>query len=186
MMRRREPQDELAGGVPSTVEVDGGDHGLHRVGEDRRLVAAAGRVLALAEQQARAEPELGRDLGEHLGVDDRGAQLGELAFGQLGVLGEHVVGDDDPEHGVAEELEPLVRHVLGVLGAARPVRERPSDQLGVAELEPENGVEPERGFASIASSDDVRLRTANSRAGRRRSRRRRAPCAGRRGPRRRR
>src|SRR4051794_33116508 len=35
-----EPEDELACDVPTGVEVDGGDDGLHRVGEDRRLVAS--------------------------------------------------------------------------------------------------------------------------------------------------
>src|SRR6266545_1148439 len=72
--RLEEPQDELAGGVPSTVEVDGGDHGLHGVGEDRRLVASACRFLAFAEEQQPAHPRLAGDLGEHITVDDRGAQ----------------------------------------------------------------------------------------------------------------
>jgi hypothetical protein len=34
-----------------------------------------------------------------------------------------VVGDDDAEHGVAQELEALVRRVAGVLGAPRSVDE---------------------------------------------------------------
>jgi hypothetical protein len=34
-----------------------------------------------------------------------------------------VVGDDDPEHRVAEELEPLVRDPPGVFGAPRAVDE---------------------------------------------------------------
>jgi hypothetical protein len=35
-----------------------------------------------------------------------------------------VVGDDEAEHGVAEELEALVRALTGVLGAPRAVDER--------------------------------------------------------------
>jgi hypothetical protein len=35
-----------------------------------------------------------------------------------------VVGDDQAEHGVTEELEPLVRAVPRVLGTPRTVRER--------------------------------------------------------------
>ena len=43
----------------------------------------------------------------------------------IGVGGEDVVGDDQPEHGVAEELQSLVGQLTRVLGAPRPVREGP-------------------------------------------------------------
>ncbi len=43
------------------------------------------------------------------------------------------VGDDQAEHGVAEELEPLVRLVARVLGAPRPVRDREREQVEVVE-----------------------------------------------------
>jgi hypothetical protein len=48
------------------------------------------------------------------------------------------------EDGVTEELEPFVRQCVGMLCAVRPVRERAIDQLGVAELEPEDGVQAAR------------------------------------------
>src|SRR5690242_5230429 len=57
-------EHEPRGGLDAAVEVHGGDDGLHRVGEDRRLRPAAGRVLALAEAQRRTEVELLRDLRE--------------------------------------------------------------------------------------------------------------------------
>jgi hypothetical protein len=41
-----------------------------------------------------------------------------------------VVGHDHAEHGVAEELEPLVRGVARVLGAPGAVRERGCELLG--------------------------------------------------------
>jgi hypothetical protein len=44
-----------------------------------------------------------------------------------------VVGDDHPEHRVAEELEPLVGVVARVLGAPRPVDERGGENLGGVE-----------------------------------------------------
>src|SRR6266511_1626555 len=136
-----QPQHELARRVPPAVEVDGRDHGLHGVGEDRRLVAAARRGLALAEQQRRAQVRLARHLGDHLTVDDRGAQLRQLALGHIRVLGEHVVGDDEAEDGIAEELEPLVRQRVGVLRAVGAVGERAVDQRRVAELEPEHALD---------------------------------------------
>ena len=53
------------------VEVDRGDHRLHRVGEDRRLRPAARRVLALAEPQRGAEVDLAGELGQHLRAHHR-------------------------------------------------------------------------------------------------------------------
>jgi hypothetical protein len=43
------------------------------------------------------------------------------------------VGGDQPEHGVAEELEPLVRVVTRVLGAPRPVRDGQGEEVDVVE-----------------------------------------------------
>jgi hypothetical protein len=44
-----------------------------------------------------------------------------------------VGGDDQAEHGVAEELEPLVRVVARVLRAPRAVRDREGEQVEVVE-----------------------------------------------------
>ena len=90
------------------VEVDRPDHRLDRVGHDRGLVAPAGGLLAAAEQQELAEPERAADLGQRPGVDHGRAQLGQLALGQVGVGAVEGVGDDQPQHRVAEELQPLV------------------------------------------------------------------------------
>jgi hypothetical protein len=125
--------DQLGGRRPAAVEVDGADDGLHGVGQDRGLLPPAGRGLALAEQQERAQVEAGRHLGEGLGVHQRGPDLGQLAFGQVGVGEEQVVGDHQAQHGVTEELEPLVgRGALG-LGAPRPVGQGAGQQLRVGE-----------------------------------------------------
>ena len=103
--------------VPAAVEVDRADDGLHRVGEDRRLLAAARLVLPFAQQHRRPQMQLGRQLGQHPGVDDRGAHLRQLPLGQQGVGAKDVIGDDQPEHGVAEELETFVRVRAGGLRA---------------------------------------------------------------------
>jgi hypothetical protein len=44
-----------------------------------------------------------------------------------------VVGDDDAEDGVAQELEPLVRVVAGVLGAPAAVAQGALEEGGVTE-----------------------------------------------------
>jgi hypothetical protein len=41
-----------------------------------------------------------------------------------------VIGDDHPEHGVAEELEPLVGGMTGVLRAPGAVHESRSEEVG--------------------------------------------------------
>ena len=48
--RPEQPLDQLRGDLEAPVEVDGPEHGLERVGEDRRLVATPALLLALAEQ----------------------------------------------------------------------------------------------------------------------------------------
>jgi hypothetical protein len=48
-----------------------------------------------------------------------------------------VVGHDEPEHGVAEELEALVGLVSRVLCTPRPVGQRPRERRLVGERPPE-------------------------------------------------
>ena len=75
-------------------------------------------------------PEALGHLGQGDGVHHRLADLGERALVEVGVHPVHVVGDDDAEHGVAEELEPLVRGVAGVLRAPRAVHESGGEEVG--------------------------------------------------------
>ena len=41
-------------------------------------------------------------------VDHASAKLGELAFGELGVMYKNLVGYGQPEHGIAQKLEAFV------------------------------------------------------------------------------
>ena len=102
--RRTTPND----GVEAAVEVDGGDQRLAGVGQHRRLAPPARLLLAAAEEEPLAEAELAGDLGQAELVDDAGARLGQLALVALGRGVHQQVPDDEVEHGVAEELEPLV------------------------------------------------------------------------------
>ena len=72
-----------------------------------------------------ADVELGGQLGQRGRVDDRRPHLGQLPFGHVRVGAVQVVGDDQAEDGVPEELEPLVGAGPGILGAPGPVGERP-------------------------------------------------------------
>ena len=104
-------------------------HGLERVGEDRGLVPAAGALLALAEPDVVAQAQPAGDAGQRAHVHHRGAQLGQLPFGQIGIFAEERVGDDQAEHGVAEELQPLVGGQPAVLVGERAVRQGALEQL---------------------------------------------------------
>ena len=114
--------------VEAAVEVDRAEQRLEGVGQDRGLVAAAGALLAAAEPDVAAEVELAAHLGQRAHVDHRGAQLGQLALGQVGVVAVERVGDDQAEHGVAEELQPLVGRQAAVLVGVGAVGQRPLQQ----------------------------------------------------------
>ncbi len=134
--------DDLGGPLDAELHVDGAEHRLDGVGQDRGLVATAGRLLASAEAHVVAEPERARDLGERLGADDGGAQLGELALGQVGVTREQRVGDDEAQHRVAEELEALVVGDPAVLVRERAVRQGMLKELRVEVLDSQDLPQP--------------------------------------------
>jgi len=103
-------------------------------------------VERLAEARAREGARLAAILQErveHLRglADHAGAHHRQLALGEVGVGAEHVVGDHESEHGVAEELEPLVGGAPRHLGAPRPVGEGSGQQLGIREAATQAGGE---------------------------------------------
>ena len=83
--RLDEAQHQRGRGIRTHREVGRADHRLHRVGEDRVLVASAGLLLAAAEQHVLAEPDAARDLGEGDGRDDARAALGERTLVEIGM-----------------------------------------------------------------------------------------------------
>lgn len=130
--RVEQPVDQLAGGVETVLEVDRADQRLGGVGEDARLLPATGHLLAPAQVEVRAEPvvpEGGGHAREGVHVHDARPQLGELPLGQLGVVAVQPLGDDDREHRVAEELQPLVGGQSAVLVRVRAVGERQGEEL---------------------------------------------------------
>lgn len=106
---------QFGGRVEALVEIDRADHRFEGVGEDGRLVPAARALFTAAEPDEGAEFEPAAHLRQRTRVDHRGPQLGQLAFGQVGVGAVQRVRDDEAEHGVPEELQPLVRRQTAVL-----------------------------------------------------------------------
>ncbi len=123
--------DDLGGTFDAELHVDRTEEGLDGVGQDRGLVATTGRLLAATEAYVVADAKSAGHDGQCLGTDDGRAQLGQLTFWQVGVVGEQGVGDDEPEHRVAEELEALVVGHSAVLVRERAVRQGMLQQPGV-------------------------------------------------------
>src|SRR5207248_4039696 len=92
---------------------------------------AAARLLAAPEAQEPADAQGARHLCERTGVDDRRAKLRQLTLGQVRVATEQLLGDHEAEHGVAEELQPLVGRQAAVLVGVGTVRHGPLDEVGV-------------------------------------------------------
>ena len=118
--------DRRARRVEAAVEEDRAEQRLERVGEDRRPLGAAAPALALAEAQRRAERELRARAVQRVAVDQvaRAGATGRPPAGR-GKRGVELGGDDAVEHGVADELEPLV-----VGGAVAAVGQRLREQRG--------------------------------------------------------
>lgn len=130
--RVEEPVDHDPGGVQPVLEVDGAQQRLQGVGEDARLVPATGGLLALAEQQVRAEAVRAQatgHVGERPHVDHARPQLRQLPLGQVRVVVEQRRGDHHAEDRVAEELQPLVRRQATVLVRVRAVGQRAFQQV---------------------------------------------------------
>lgn len=95
----------------TAVEKNRAEHGLEGVGQRRGAFATAVGFLAAAENEMFAEAERAGFLGEGAAVHQFGAGLGERAFAERGKFFIQFVRQYELQHGVAEELEPLV--VLG-------------------------------------------------------------------------
>ena len=139
--------DRPARRLEPAVEIDRRDHRLHRIAEERRLAPPAGQHLRAPHAQRRAEADLRGDLGAGLLAHQRVQPRGELALLGLRILADQRLGDHQPQHPVAEELQPLV---------VRPprhggMRQRLQQQLGPQEIVAEAGRRLRHGLAELQS-----------------------------------
>src|SRR2546430_3654662 len=84
-----------------------------------------------------AEPELPGDVGEDPHVDRGRPELGHLPLRKMRELREDHVRHDEAQHGIAQELQPLVVGDPAVLEGIRAVRERISQQIRLTEADAE-------------------------------------------------
>ena len=100
-------QDEIAGHFHAAVEIQRGDDGLERIRHNTGAVAAAAKILAMAQAQVFAQVDLLRELEQRILADKAGAHAGQLAFGLAGLV-EQVVRHYDGQHAVAQKFQPLI------------------------------------------------------------------------------
>ena len=131
--------EEPVGSPVSLVEEDGADHGLESVGQDRLQRAGAGLVRAFAQGQVVAETPARGQPGQAPGVDDGGAQPGQLALVRGLVSVVQVLGGDQLEDRIAQVLEALVvgQSAVRMLIDVGAVGQRLAQEGKVVETDPE-------------------------------------------------
>ena len=128
-------RDEGAHLLDAAVQVDGRDERLVAVRKQRQLAAAASLLFPAPEQQVLAQIQTFGLPREGRRRDERGLRLRLFSLVEAGKLPEEHVGDDEAEHGVAQELQRfvVVNAAARVLVGARGVRHRVFEQPAVAE-----------------------------------------------------
>ena len=129
--RPDQAHDQLARRLNVIGDVGGADQRLHGVREDGGLVFALGELFALSEVDVVTKTDAAADAREGPGADDGGTALGQVPFGQRGVVTVQRVGDREPQNGVAQELEPFVGGNAAVFVGVGTVCERKTKRPGV-------------------------------------------------------
>ena len=139
--------DEGARGVEPAVEVERGDDGLESVGEECRLLATTALLFATAEAKQGSKADALGNVAEVAAADEGGAKACEFALAGVGEALIEAFGDDETQHGVADELKLLViagrgggSFGVGLVGQ-RAVGEGECEELGLAEAMVEEGRE---------------------------------------------
>ena len=83
------------------LQIDCAEKRFDAVGQNARLMGTAGVLLTLAQQQVGSQSILGEitaDIGQCVGVDDTGPQLGQITFGTVWMPVVELLGDGQAEH----------------------------------------------------------------------------------------
>jgi len=96
-----------------------------------RRYRRAANYLAAAQVYVGTEAESASDVRQGTHIDHGGAQLRQLPLGAVGVAAVQGVRHDQAQHGVPQELQPLVGGEATVLVGVGPVGQRHVEQLGI-------------------------------------------------------
>ena len=100
--------DELPGRADAAVQVHGGQHRLHRVGNDGGPLPAAAGLLPLAQLQVGAQLQALGHFHQAALTHQGRPGAGQIPFRQVGVGAEQVVGHDHTKHRVPQKFQPLI------------------------------------------------------------------------------
>src|SRR5699024_5092958 len=129
-----EAQDELPGHLHPAVQVEGGDEGLEGVRDHAGPLPAAAALLPLAQAEVVPQVDLLGELEQRPLADQAGPDAGQVPLRAVGVGVEQVVGRDDLQHAVAQELQPfVVGHRDAALVGIAGVGQGRGQQAGVLE-----------------------------------------------------
>ena len=125
------PKNQRLGGQKPAVQENRAENGLQRVGQERVALPAALGFLALAEQQVLVQAQGAGRVGQAFFLDQAGPDSGHLPLGGLRKAPVDLLADAQLQHGVAEELQPLVvlAGVFSLIGV------RTMDQRAAQELD---------------------------------------------------
>ncbi len=128
--------------IQAAIEIEGGEQGFDRVGEQGGLAAASGFFLSPAKPEVAPQMQLVGAVQEMIGIDEMGAKLGKLTL----LIGREalkkLLAGDQLQDGVAEEFELLI--VSGraeALACEGAVGQRLLQQCAICELVAERGFE---------------------------------------------
>src|SRR5437867_568367 len=129
----REPVDGAADGVEAGLEIQDAQHGLERRREDRLACPPTRLVLAASQPDEVAEPQRGRPAREVRAGDEGSPRRCQQAHRGAGLPREQPLGDDEPERGVPDEGETVLRDQRRVLVDVRGVGERAHEEAVIGE-----------------------------------------------------
>src|SRR5437016_8588727 len=109
--------DELRRRRIAAVEIDRPDHGLADVAEHRFAQARARSCAYRAELDVVEQPERFRDVGAAFLAHEIGEPFRQFALVSPRIGAIQHVGDDQPEHVIAEEFQPLI--AVGAMAGRR-------------------------------------------------------------------
>lgn len=130
-------KNDFGGPLPACIDEHRTEDGFQCVGENGLFVASSRLVLTAAKKHLCPDPDATGDDSERGGVDHRCSELCELPLGEIVVGGIDVFGDCEAEHGIAKELEPLVRLGCIRLCTVAAVCQRQLQKCGISELVPD-------------------------------------------------
>ena len=146
-------------------QVDRAQQGFHAVGQDAGLVGAAGVLLAAAQQQvgtrARRRSGCAPTSASAWVLTMLARSLARSPSERSGWRWIELVGDGQPQHRIAEELQPLVGRQPAVLVGVAAVRQRQGEQL-VGQLDTERLEQRCRDASPLTSRAVLRPASAGS------------------------